>query len=91
MKRWKFLGLAAAVAVLSLSGVDKPPQVEEVYVVQPGDTLYSICINYREKDTTDPYILEYIDTIREHNPQLVESKNQLQVGDKLKMVYRSEM
>lgn len=64
--------------------------VSEVYTVQKGDTLMDICLYYRKFDRRDPYILEYMDEIRELNPQLAQAKNQIYPGDELHIQYQIE-
>ena len=62
--------------------------VEEVYVVQPGDTLWGISETYLRKNTgTRRYILEYKEGIYENNPWLVERKGLIQPGDQLVLTY----
>ena len=62
--------------------------VETVYTVQEGDTLWSISEDFLKKNTGGRrYILEFMSGIREVNPWLVESKDQLQPGDKLTVTY----
>ena len=62
--------------------------VEEVYVVQNGDTLWGIAEEYLAKNTgTRRYILEYKEGIYENNPWLVERKGLLQPGDQLVLTY----
>jgi len=65
--------------------------VSEVYKVKQGDTFMDICIEYRKRDCRDPYIFEYMDEIRELNPMLKETQNQLQPGDELHMVYKENL
>ena len=83
-----------AVAAVILSGAalrDDAPNavlVEEVYTVKPGDTVWSIAEEYLPKNTySRRYILEYIDGMRENNPQIVGHEGEIQPGDVLKMTY----
>ena len=62
--------------------------VEEIYVVQPGDTLWSITETYLAKNTgTRRYILEYKSGIEELNPWLLERHGLIYPGDELRMTY----
>ena len=62
--------------------------VEEIYVVQPGDTLWSITETYLAKNTgTRRYILEYKSGIEELNPWLVDRKGEIYPGDVIKVTY----
>lgn len=65
----------------------KTHTVTETVIIQEGDTLYDICYNYRKLDCRDPYILEFIDEIKELNPHLKQGKF-LQPGDKILVRYK---
>lgn len=96
-KRWiesvvkKSLTAAALIgaAVICAGFYDGNQQyVEEVYTVQKGDTLWDISSEYMKKNTGGRrYILEYMSGIRESNPWLVETHDQLHPGDKLIISY----
>ncbi len=63
-------------------------RVETVYTVQPGDTLWSISETYLQKNTGGRrYILEFKEGIKELNPWLVDSKEQVYTGDKVIISY----
>ena len=83
--------IAGMIGLASLaSGFYSGPQrmVEEIYVVEPGDTLWSIGEEYREKNTGGRrYLPEFISGIRELNPWLLETHDQIQPGDKLRINY----
>ncbi|BEU88706.1 hypothetical protein TAMA11512_21700 [Selenomonas sp. TAMA-11512] len=91
----KFVFIAALIgSIFILSGAAQRDNaadavfVEEVYVVKPGDTVWSIAEEYLPKNTySRRYILEYVEGIKENNPWLVERKSQLQPGDELVMTY----
>ena len=62
--------------------------VEDTYVVQQGDTLWSIGEEYLKKNTGGRrYILEFIEGIREINPELHESKSVVYPGQKIRINY----
>lgn len=62
--------------------------VEEVYVVQNGDTIWDIAETYCSKNTgTRRYILEYKSGIEENNPWLLDRKGMIYPGDRLKITY----
>ena len=77
---------AAAILIGSAGAEDKVVTTE--YVVQPGDTLWSIAEHYRELDASDKYILEYKHEILDLNPDLEEKGGQVAPGDVLKIRYR---
>jgi nucleoid-associated protein YgaU len=63
-------------------------QVETVHKVQKGETLWSISEDYIKRNTGGRrYILEFKEGIKELNPWLVESKEQIQPGDKITIRY----
>jgi len=63
-------------------------QVETVHKVQKGETLWSISEDYLKRNTGGRrYILEFKEGIKELNPWLVESKEQIQPGDKITIRY----
>ena len=65
--------------------------VTETYTVKEGDTLWSIATEYLKKNTGGRrYILEFMDGVRENNPWLLETHDQLQPGDKLTITYWRE-
>lgn len=62
--------------------------VEEVYVVRPGDTIWSIAETYVRKNTgTRRYILEYKSGIEENNPWLLDRHGVIYPGDELILTY----
>ncbi len=63
-------------------------QVETVHKVQAGETLWGISEDYLKKNTGGRrYILEFKEGIKELNPWLIESKEQIQPGDKITIRY----
>jgi len=63
-------------------------QVETVYKVQKGDTLWSISEDYLKRNTGGRrYILEFKEGIKELNPWLVDTKEQIQPGDSITIRY----
>lgn len=87
----KFVGGAALIgAAILLTGFYDGDQqlVEETYVVKKGDTLWSISEEFLHKNTGGRrYILEFMSGIRELNPWLTETHDQLQPGDELRINY----
>ena len=87
----KFLaGTAIIGAALICAGFYNGDQVrvETVYTVQPGDTLWDISEEYMQKNTGGRrYILEFMSGIRELNPWLLETHDQIQPGDRLTITY----
>ena len=88
-------GCCIAGAAILCSGAVNPWEngknavlVEEVYVVQNGDTLWGIAEEYLAKNTgTRRYILEYKSGIEENNPWLLDRKGMIYPGDRLKITY----
>lgn len=88
-------GAIALAAILFAGAAGEPGDdgrnavlVEEIYVVQPGDTLWSITETYLAKNTgTRRYILEYKSGIEELNPWLVDRKGEIYPGDEIKVTY----
>ena len=95
-KKLKRLFVTAAIilfgaATLSINYTDesKMEMHVEKYKVRAGDTFWDVSRYYRDKDARNLYIFEYQDELRELNPQLVEKKNQLSVGDEITVRYMS--
>lgn len=76
----RILGVLAVsgIAVITLGATDEDKPIKEmVYVVQPGDTLWSVA----SKNITDEEnILAYINEMKKANPHI---KTDLQIGEKL--------
>ena len=83
-----FLLGTAAISV-GLTREDPAYSVQE-YVVQPGDTLWGIVEQYREKYAPNVYILEFKDDVLDCNPGLRERQGQVQPGDVIKIKYKKE-
>ena len=87
----KFVGGVALIcAAVLLTGFYKGDQVqvETVHKVQKGETLWSISEDYLKKNTGGRrYILEFMSGIRELNPWLTETKDQIQPGDSITIRY----
>lgn len=87
----KFLaGTALVGAAVVFSGFYDGDQVlvETVYTVQEGDTLWSISEEFLKKNTGGRrYILEFKEGIKELNPWLLDTHEQIQPGDKLTITY----
>lgn len=68
----------ASIGIVSLGAVNESEHITEVeYIVQPGDTLWSVASNNINDDEN---ILAYISEIKKANPHI---KNDLQIGEKL--------
>ena len=59
----------------------------ETYKVRNGDTFWNISQRYYDLDDRKLYIFEYMDELRELNPQLEENHYQLQPNDLIRMQY----
>ena len=83
-------------AVVALTGMvvvfsgatNQRPDSLEYYTVKKGDTLWSICTEYRQKDSRDPYILEFVEDVKKANPELVQNKGCIYPGQILRIDYR---
>jgi nucleoid-associated protein YgaU len=63
-------------------------QVETVHKVQAGETLWSISEDYLTKNTGGRrYILEFKEGIKELNPWLCDTHEQIQPGDSITIRY----
>ena len=89
IKKGIAVALLFGAAAIFIGGVEAEDNVVTTeYVVQPGDTLWSIAEHYREIDASDKYILEYKHEILDLNPELEEKGEQVAPGDVLKIRYR---
>ena len=63
-------------------------QVETVHKVQKGETLWSISEDYLKRNTGGRrYILEFKEGIKELNPWLCDTHEQIQPGDSITIRY----
>ena len=92
MKAWKkaaFAGMLAGCTFI-LSGYYSGDQerVEITYTVQPGDTLWAIGERHLPLNTGGRrYLPEFIEGIKELNPQVKENHYVIHPGDKLQIAY----
>lgn len=79
--------LLMAAAFFSLGGYEgEQERVETTYVVKSGDTLWDIGETYLEKNTGGRrYILEFIEGIREINPELAKRGSDIYPGQVLRI------
>lgn len=76
------------VAVTSCGNAALGTMVTEVYIVQQGDTLWSISERFLPKNThSDRYILEFMEGIKQENYQLFDNGRVLQPGDQVRVNY----
>ena len=90
MKRGTIIAAIGISAALSLGAADGHDYriVEETYTVQPGDTLWSIGETFMKKNTYGRrYLPEFIEGIKQNNDFLVESRGQVEPGQKLRVTY----
>lgn len=88
----KFFAVAALVffggVTASINFTDDKTEVHvEKYKVRAGDTLWDVARYYRDLDSRNLYIFEYIDEMRENNAWLIERKNQIYPNDLLEVKY----
>lgn len=75
-------------AIFNLSNFNSGATVcVESYRVRSGDTFWDITEKYYRKDVRQLYILEYMDEIRELNPQLKDVHYQLKPNDIVNVRY----
>ena len=83
--------MALAGAALIFSGAapcSEQVLVEDSYTVTPDDTLWSIGEAFLVKNTGGRrYILEFIEGIKQLNPELVESRGEVYPGQVLRINY----
>ena len=85
----KFFVAIGTAALLSGFAADEGKQISEVYVVKPGDTVWSISEEYLPKNTAGrKYILQFQDEILEANPAVKANGCNLHPGDKLIINYQ---
>ena len=84
-----FSGAAGCMGETLLAAYSGPVKlIETEYTVQENDTLWGIGEAYMAKNTGgDRYILEFIEGIKELNPELVESKGAVYPGQVLRINY----
>jgi nucleoid-associated protein YgaU len=91
MKKTRVLVCAAMIAAgVAATGFYSGDQqlVETTYIIQPGDTLWDIAESYVAKNTGGRrYVLEFKSGIEELNPWLLESRDQLQPGQEIRINY----
>jgi len=62
--------------------------IETTYTVQDGDTLWNISETFMKKNTGGTrYILEFMEGVKELNPELVKSKGEIYPGQVLRINY----
>ena len=84
------IGVALIGVSLILTGAYSEPQrlVETTYAVQKDDTLWAISEAYMAKNTgSDRYILDFMEGIKELNPELLKTKGEIYPGQKLRINY----
>lgn len=82
------VGLAGASLFLMGAYDGNQRLVEDTYIVQNGDTLWSIGEEFIKKNTGgERYILEFLEGIKEINPAIQESKGEVYPGQKIRINY----
>ena len=85
----KFFAVLGTAALLSGFISDDGKPMSEVYVVKPGDTIWSISEKFLPKNTAErKYILQFQDEIIAANPEVKANGYNIQPGDKLVINYR---
>ena len=85
----KFFAALGTAALLSGFVADDGKPMSEVYIVKPGDTVWSISEEYLPKNTAGrKYILQFQHEILEANPQVKANGGVIKAGDKLVINYR---
>ena len=59
----------------------------ETYQVKAGDTFWDVAHYYHKLDNRNLYIFEYMDELRDLNPQLKDNHCQLQPNDLIQIKY----
>lgn len=83
------IGGLIVISALTIGACEgKQKLVETTYIVKEGDTLWDIGETYMAKNTGGRrYILEFMEGIKELNPELDASHGQVYVGQKLRINY----
>lgn len=85
----KFFAALGTAALLASFVADDGKPMSEVYVVKPGDTIWSISEEYLPKNTAGrKYILQFQHEILEANPAVKANGCIVNPGDKLVINYR---
>lgn len=82
--------LVLAAAALFFCGAYEGDQilVEDIHIVQPGDTLWSISEEYMHRNTGGRrYIMEFVEGVKELNPWIQENGYIIHPGDKVRVNY----
>ena len=82
--------LMLAAAAFFFCGAYKGDQelIEDTYIVQPGDTIWSIGETYLPLNTGGRrYLPEFVEGIKELNPWVVEQRYNIHPGDKIRVNY----
>lgn len=81
------LGITTLISLGAVDGKDYE-LVEETYIVQRGDTLWTIGEAFMAKNTYgDRYLPEFVQGIIQNNEELVQSHGQVEPGQKLRITY----
>lgn len=78
--------LMGAAVMFSGAAQQSTETVRDVHVVQAGDTLWNLTEKYREKDARNLYIMEYMNEIKELNPEVADGK--IYPGQEISFEYR---
>lgn len=92
MNAWKkaaFIGALVGCAFLAAGYYSgNQERVEITYIVKPGDTLWSIGEHHLPLNTGGRrYLPEFIEGIKELNPQIQKNGYIIQPGDKIQIAY----
>ena len=90
------IGLTILAAAISLGAIAAeytastiPPQTKRVYhTVAVGETFWDICADYRELDSTNPYLPQFILDTRKLNPAVDKAQGQVYPGQQIIIEYK---
>ena len=90
LKKAAHIAALVGIAAISIGLTNRPSAdthlVETVYVVQPGDTWWSIVEHFRDVDAEDRYVLEYKQELDQLNDGV--DLGNLTPGQTLRIQYR---
>ena len=92
LKKAAHIAALVGIAAISIGLTSRPAPdthlVETVYVVQPGDTWWSIVEHFRDVDAEDRYVLDYKHEMEQLNKGI--DTGNLTPGQTLRIQYRAK-
>ena len=83
-----FFAAAIGLGAWTTCGQEQPQTRRVYHNVAVGETFWDICADYRELDSTNPYLPQYICDIYKLNPAVEKSKGQVYPGQQIIIEYK---